>query len=82
MKHRDDAGACAGIHAAPATSHVPDPRATPSPLRSCHAAKEVALTIHTIPAAPNEKTWVIGGALAEDAPDLHADDAEHRCATP
>ena len=23
-------------------------------------------------------TWVIGGALAEDAPELHADEAEHR----
>ena len=40
--------------------------------------KEVALTIHTIPAAHNQRTWVIGGALAEDAPELHADDAEHR----
>ena len=40
--------------------------------------KEVALTIHTIPGEHNERTWIIGGALAEDAPDLHADEAEHR----
>lgn len=40
--------------------------------------KEVALTIHTIPGKHNERTWIIGGALAEDAPELHADEAEHR----
>ena len=40
--------------------------------------KEVALTIHTIPCKHNERIWIIGGALAEDAPELHADEAEHR----
>ncbi len=40
--------------------------------------KEVALTVHTIPGSHNECTWIIGGALAENAAELHADEAEHR----
>lgn len=52
----------------------------PLPKLHGHAMRknEVALTIHTIRGDHDECTWVVGGALAEDAPELNANDAEYR----